>query len=80
MKTGVTQINLGDWSLDDTLQLCQDAGYDALELVFGAGRDPDVDMSDDEIRGVKQRCDEAGIEISSAIAWYSERGSFVTLD
>ena len=80
MKIGVTQIILGELSLDDTIALCQEAGYEALELVFGEGRDPDVDMSDDEIRGVRKKCDDAGIEISSSIGWYADRGSFLNPD
>ena len=80
MKIGVTQIILGELSLDDTIALCQEAGYEALELVFGEGRDPDVDMSDDEIRGVRKKCDDAGIEISSSIGWYADRGSFLSPD
>ena len=59
MKIGVTQIILSNQTLDDTLQLCQDAGYEAIELVFGSGSDPDVDMSDEEIRGVRERCNAA---------------------
>jgi L-ribulose-5-phosphate 3-epimerase len=78
MKIGVTQIILGDLSLAESLQLCKDAGYEALELVFGEGRDPDVNMSDDEIRGVRKQCDDAGIEISSAIAWYADRGNLLS--
>ena len=80
MKIGVTQIILSNQTLDDTLQLCQDAGYEAIELVFGSGSDPDVDMSDEEIRGVRERCNAAGIEIGSSIAWYAERGCFVHPD
>jgi len=80
MKIGVTQIILGSWSLDDTLDMCQEAGYEALELVFGAGRDPHVDMSDDEIRAVKKKCDDAGVEVTSAIAWYEDRGNMLSLD
>ena len=34
MKIGVTQIILRNLSLDDTLGLCQDAGYEAIELVL----------------------------------------------
>jgi len=78
MKIGVTQIILGDWSLDETLDMCQEAGYEALELVFGAGRDPDVEMSDDEIRAVKKKCDDAGVEVTSAIAWYENRGNLLS--
>ena len=40
MKIGVTQIVLGRMSLDDTLELCQEAGYDALELVFRSRQRP----------------------------------------
>lgn len=80
MKIGVTQIILGDYSLDETLGLCQEAGYDALELVFGAGRDPNVDMSDEEIRGVKQKCEAAGVTVTSAIAWYENRGNLLSPD
>ena len=78
MKIGVTQIILGSLSLDETLSLCRDAGYEALELVFGAGRDPDVNMSDDEIRAVKKKCDKAGVEVTSAIAWYEDRGNLLS--
>ena len=80
MKIGVTQIILGDWSLDETLDMCQEAGYEALELVFGAGRDPDVEMSDDEIRAVKKKCDDAGVAVTSAIAWYEDRGNLLSAD
>ena len=78
MKIGVTQIILGDHSLQDVLGLCVEAGYDAVELVFGEGKDPDVNLSDDEIRGVCKQCEEAGIEIGSSIAWYADRGSFLS--
>lgn len=80
MKIGLTQIILQAWSLDDSLQLCQEAGYEAVELVFGQGQDPDVEMSDDEVRAVGKRCDQAGVEIGSLIAWYEDRGSYLSLD
>ena len=41
MKIGVTQIILGKMTLDETLDLCQEAGYEAVELVFGEDRDLD---------------------------------------
>ncbi len=80
MKVGITQIILKDTPLADILQLCVDAEYEAVELVFSEGGDPEVDMSDDEIRGVRKQCDEAGIEIGSSIAWYAERGCFLSAD
>ena len=80
MKIGVTQIILGKLSLDEALQLCQDAGYEAIELVFSEGGDPDINMSDDEIRAVKKKCDDAGIEVGSALARYAERGSLLSRD
>ncbi len=80
MKIGVTQIILGDLTLDEMLALCRDAGYEALELVFSPEGDPNVHMDDDEVRGVKKRCDDAGIEISSAIARYEDRGNLLSRD
>ncbi len=68
MKIGVTQIILPNLSLDETLQLCRDAGYEAVELVFAEGRDPDVRLSAEEIRQVGRRCAEAGVEVGSVIA------------
>ncbi|HCK09479.1 MAG: xylulose 5-phosphate 3-epimerase [Gemmatimonadetes bacterium] len=78
MKIGVTQIILKDYSLQQVLELCVDADYDAVELVFSEGGDPDVDMSDDEIRCVRKLFDDAGIEIGSCLAWYAERGCFIS--
>ena len=80
MKIGVTQIILGGMSLDDTLSLCQDAGYDAVELTFGEGQDTDINMSDTEIRGIATKCAEAGIEISSITAGYADRGNLLSMD
>ncbi len=80
MKIGVTQIILGRLSLDETLELCGTAGYEALELVFSDGGDPDVNMSDDEIRTVRGKCDAAGLEIGSSIAQYQDRGNFLSLN
>ena len=80
MKIGVTQIILGRLSLDETLELCGVAGYESLELVFGEGGDPDVDMSEDEIRAVRRKCDAAGLEIGSSMAQYADRGNFLSLN
>ena len=80
MKIGVTQIILGKLTLDETLALCCEAGYEAVELVFSPEGDPNVEMSDEEVRGVKKRCDDAGIEISSAMARYDNRGNFLSRD
>ena len=55
MKTGITQIVLGEMSLDDTLTLCQEAGYEAVELVFAEGKDLDPGMGDDELAQVAQQ-------------------------
>lgn len=80
MKIGVTQIILGGMSLDDTLSLCQDAGYDAVELTFGEDQDTDINMSDDELKGIASKCADAGVEISSITAGYKDRGSLLSLD
>ena len=80
MKIGVTQIILGGMSLDDTLSLCQDAGYDAVELTFGEGKDTDINMSDTELGGIAAKCETAGIEIGSITAGYADRGNLLSLD
>lgn len=80
MKTGITQIILGKMSLDDTLTLCQEAGYEAVELVFAAGKDLDPDMTADELAHVGQQCEGADIEIGSVIAWYPDRGNLLSRD
>jgi hexulose-6-phosphate isomerase len=80
MKIGVTQIILGNMSLDDTLSLCQDAGYDAVELTFGEGKDTDINMSDAELQGIAAKCEAAEVEIASITAGYANRGSLLSLD
>lgn len=80
MKIGVTQIILGNMSLDDTLSLCQDAGYEAVELTFGEGKDTDINMSDSELQGIAAKCQAAGVEIGSITAGYSNRGNLLSPD
>ncbi len=80
MKIGVTQIILGGMSLNDTISLCQDAGYDAVELTFSEGNDTDINMSDTELRGIATKCADAGIEISSITAGYADRGNLLSLE
>jgi L-ribulose-5-phosphate 3-epimerase len=80
MKIGVTQIILGKMSLDDTLDLCQEAGYDAIELVFSPDKDLNVEMSDQELKTVGDRCAQAGVTVTSVIAQYAERGNLLSRD
>ena len=80
MKIGITQIILRNMSLDDTLELCQEAGYDAVELTFGEDKDTDINMSSSEIAAVGERCATVGIEISSIVAGYRDRGNLLSLD
>jgi len=77
MKIGVTQIILGDMSIDDTIDLCQVAGYQAVELTFRDGKDIHVDLDDDDIRAVAEKFDEASIEITSMA---SLKGSLLSSD
>lgn len=78
MKIGITQIIVpGD--LDNLLQLCQDAGYEAVELSFGEGRDPDINLDDAGVRAVAERCKQAGVPCTSIIARYN-RGSYLSAD
>lgn len=78
MKIGVTQIILQGKSLDDVLKLCQEAGYETLELFFLEGGDLDINLSDEAIQQVGAQCRAAGIDIVSLLAWYKERGSFLS--
>ena len=80
MKIGITQLLLGNMSLDDVLGLCLDAGYDAIELTFGEDKELDIKMSPSEISRVGEKCAMAGIEISSTIANYSDSGNLLSLD
>ena len=81
MRIGPTQIILPGMSLDDTLALCVEAGYDAVELTFTAsGKDLNVEMSDDELQTVSRRCREAGVTIAASIAHYAERGNLMSRD
>ena len=80
MKIGVTQIILGNMSLTDTLSLCQDAGYDAVELTFNESKDTDINMSDAELRGIAETCEAAGVDIGSITAGYADRGNLLSLD
>jgi L-ribulose-5-phosphate 3-epimerase len=78
MKIGITQLVLGDASLTTTLSLCGEAGYEAVELVFNEDKDLNVGMSTAELAHVRAQCADAGVEISSVIAHYSERGNLLS--
>ncbi len=79
MEIGVTQIILGDMSLEDTLMLCSDAGYETVELTFTAtGKDLNVDMSDEELAGVSKRCADAGVTIAAVLGHYADRGNLLS--
>lgn len=79
MQIGVTQIILGDKSLDDTLALCTEAGYDAVELTFtAAGKDLNVDMSADELAAVARRCADAGVTIAAVLGHYADKGNLLS--
>lgn len=80
MKIGITQIVISRMSLDECLELCKDAGYEAVELSFREGGDLDIDMSESDIKKVGMKCAAAGVEISSVIGGYSERGNMLSLD
>jgi hexulose-6-phosphate isomerase len=67
-------------SLNDTLDLCRDAGYECVELVFRPGRDLDPAMSDSEIDDVGKRCANADVSIASVIAGLSDGGNLLSPD
>ena len=78
MKIGVTQIILDNMPLADTLSLCQEAGYDAVELCFDEERDTDISMSQSELNTVGECCVAAGIEISSIVATFRDLGNLLS--
>lgn len=80
MKIGITQIILGNMPLGDTLALCQEAGYDAVELCFDEDRDTNIRMNLSEIRTVGETCVAAEIEVSSVIANYRDGGNLLSLN
>ena len=80
MNIGITQIILGKMSLEETLDLCHEAGYESIELVFSEDKDLNVEMNAAELAQVKSRCQEAKVEIASVIAWYNERGNLLSRD
>jgi L-ribulose-5-phosphate 3-epimerase len=80
MKIGVTQIVLSRMSLDETLDLCKEAGYEAVELSFREGGELDINMGESELKKVGERCAAAGVEISSVIGGYRDRGNMLSLD
>ncbi len=80
MKIGITQLVLQNMTLDDTLSLCQEAGYDAVELVFTEDRDLHPNMSETELESVRRTCEAAGVEIGSVIVNYAERGNLLSSD
>lgn len=80
MKIGVTQIILRKYSLEQVVELCRTAGYDILELVFSEGGDPAVNASPEDLVQLGKRLSEAGVEVTSLIAQYENRGNFLDSD
>ncbi len=80
MKVGITQIVISKMSLDESLDLCKDAGYECMELSFREGGPLDIDMSESEIKAVGKKCAAAGVEISSVIGGYSDGGNMLSLN
>jgi hexulose-6-phosphate isomerase len=56
MKIGITQIVISRMSLDECLDLCKEAGYEAMELSFREGGELDINMGESEIRKVGEKC------------------------
>jgi len=79
LKIGITQFALGKVSLQEILDLCQEAGYQAVELVFAEdGRDLSPNLSDAELKKVGERCAAAGVEITSVVALYAAGGNLLS--
>lgn len=68
MKIGITQLVVGDLTVDQLLELCRAAGYEAVELVFRPGKELHPEMSAAELAALRQKVEGAGVAISSVIA------------
>ena len=77
MKIGVTQIILGNISVDETIDLCQVAGYEAVELTVREGTDLHPNLSESELKAISTKFSDANIEISSIAGL---KGNLLTLD
>jgi len=80
MKIGITQIVLGKMTIDDTLALCQEAGYEAVELIFSPGKDLDPGMSVSELKAVAKKCADAKVEVGSVIAGLGDGGNLLSMN
>ena len=79
MKIGISQLVLGDSTLEETLGLCRAARYEAVELVFENEKDLDVDLGRSELHAVKEKCLASGVQVTSVIALTRNRGSLLSL-
>ncbi len=77
MKIGITQIILGNISVDDTIDLCQNAGYEAVELTVREGTDLHPALSELEFREIASKFSMANIEIASLAGL---KGNLLTLN
>ena len=77
MKIGVTQIILGNMSVDETIDLCQVAGYEAVELTVREGTDLHPDLSESELKSISAKFSAANIEIGSIAGL---KGNLLTLE
>jgi len=80
MKIGITQIVLGGMSLDDCLDLCKEAGYQAIELSFREGGELNINMTESDIKKIARKCADAGVEIASVIGGYRDGGNMLSLN
>jgi sugar phosphate isomerase/epimerase len=80
MTIGISQLVLGDATLEETLDVCRAARYEAVELVFKGGKDLDVDLGNSELRAIKGRCESSGVRVTSVIALTQDRGSLLSLN
>jgi len=75
MKPGITQMCLGRKDLQADLKTAKDCGYEAIELFFDDKGVPNIDASAAELKAIRKACDDAGLDLTSTLAFRNDMGS-----
>jgi len=68
MKIGLTQMITGSLSIEECIDLCKEAGYEAFELLFSKQTGLSLDSDPEELKSIKNLFKDAHIELTSITA------------